>query len=187
MHKKLTDPASEEWLWLPKGRGEPRRWYPVLPLGQRQGIECTGSWELVGPKPRVRGCGKVAFPVADILRWPARCAAIMCANGCIPSFLQPQWRKPKKGRVGQFIPLQKQRQIDASGNVGRDDEETVWTSHPIREPWLAQAGHGLLQLEALEHPDPGFLVFRVANKGPLCFLGQPCCQFVSHLLKKPNY
>lgn len=88
-HKKLTVPQLEEGLWLPNGKGEPRRWCCPAP-GQRQGTECPGSWEEEGAKSQGWGAERgQPSPLTDILGWPPHGATTThAAKGGFPATLQ---------------------------------------------------------------------------------------------------
>lgn len=84
LHKKLTVPELEEWLWLPnrKQAGSWMHWQ----WGGRE-----------GQKPGVRAQGGAAFPLTVLLRWPACSAAITHTNDCFESSSKKNGRSQRKG------------------------------------------------------------------------------------------
>lgn len=181
LHKKLTVPELEEWLWLPnrKQAGSWTHWQ----WGGRE-----------GQKPGVRAQGGATFPLTVLLRWPACSAAITHTNDCFESSSKKNGRSQRKeGRWARRVNSEycSNRTKEMPGrDTGRDDEETfVCTSGPIRGPCMAQAGPGSPQWQDCPKSagTPWFLMSRTANKDPLCFPGHPCCQLVPYLPKRPNY
>ena len=112
LHKKLTVPKLEEWLWLPnrKQAGSWMRWQ----WGGRE-----------GQKPGVRAQGGAAFPLTVFLRWPACSAAITHTNDCFESSFKKNGRSQRKeGRWARWVSSEycsnKTKEM-----LGRDGAETM--------------------------------------------------------------
>lgn len=191
VHKKLAVPQLEGWHWLPNGEGKPRRWCCVQRLDKGRGLNPLAVGRQKGSKAKGKGLRKGIFysdrhpPMASMQHCPPH----MPAAASQPSFKKDERSQRRGGGWGSGSALNTAvtETNRCSGGTRVEKKHSCVPVVQLESPAWHRQGQAPAATEAWRSGTPGSLLFWVANKDPLCFPGHPCCQFVSHLPKRPNY
>lgn len=187
--KKLTVPELEERFWLPDGKGEPRRWCCVLPWTKAGDWMCWQLGGRGGQKPRVRGRGRTALPLTEIL--PGQHAAP--PPGMPTAASQPAFRKAKEAKesAGQWDGSIPNTAVTGTKRCSRGTWAETMKTHlcalviQLESPAWHRQSEVLQGYRALEHRDTTIPSVRSCRQRPVVFPREPCCPCVSHLPERP--